>query len=149
MGERRGPIIIGLTIAVVIGVLLLWAFSPGDRRISSANLNAVTEKDQIQSHVQVSHLGIATSENYFGHKIRVTSGVLTNVSDKAIRQVELKLTFTDYEGKPVLESVQNAYSTTQRPLDPAAAHRFEISFENLPRNWNYRVPVVEVVKIAY
>jgi hypothetical protein len=145
--ERRTLAIIGTTIAVFVGVILVWAFS-GDNTLS-ASLTEVTDSATIENHVQVSRVGIATGENYIGHKIRVIGGLLTNSSDKAVRMVELKMVFLDYDGKPIQESNERAFDISQKPLLPGGKYRFEVNFENLPRTWNHRIPNIEVVKIAY
>jgi hypothetical protein len=148
MGERRLPLIIGITVIVFVGIVLVWAFSPGNRTVS-ANLTEITDRSSLQAQTELTHISIATGENYFGNKIRVISGVVKNISDKPLRLIEVKMTFTDFDGKPIQESVQRAYDNMRKPLDPGAQHRFEVSFENLAKNWNYRIPLVEVVKTGY
>ena len=152
MEERRSAIIIGGCIAVIVGLVLAWALAPSSRdqlALSITTLNEITDSALIQNHVHLSHISIATSENYFGQKVRLIQGVLKNVSDKPLRLVDVKMVFTDYEGKPVHESVQNAFDVTRKPLTPGGEYRFEVGFENLPRNWNYRIPITDIVKVAY
>ena len=146
--ERRSALIIGVTIVGFVGLILYWASSSGPPALP-ANLTEVTAKNEIDSRIELSHLSIATGENYFGHKVRVISGYLKNVSDKPVRLVEMKMVFTDYDGKPIQESVEHGHELKQKPLEPGAQHRFEVNFENLPRTWNYHVPNVEIVKIVF
>ncbi len=148
MGERRTAVIIGVTISVFVGLLLVWAFASGDRS-TAANLIEITDKTTLDSHVQISRVGIATGENYVGHRIRVIQATITNTLDKPLRLVEVNMVFTDYDGKPIQQSVQKVFEATQRPLAPGSQYRFEVNFENLPRTWNYHVPNIEVVKVAY
>jgi hypothetical protein len=145
--ERRTVGIIASTIVVFVSVIFLWAFS--GERTASANLTEITDQSALRSTVQVSRVGIATGENYFGHKVRQISGTLKNLSDKPVRMVELKMVFMDYEGKSVQENVEKGYEVTQKPLQPGADYRFEINFENLPKTWNHRIPQIQVVKVAY
>ncbi|HYR86261.1 MAG TPA: FxLYD domain-containing protein [Terriglobia bacterium] len=150
MGERRSAIIIAASIVIVVGLVLLWAFIPSAQdRIAAAPLTEVTDISSIQDNVQLSHLSIATSENFVGHKIRLIEGMIKNVSNKPIRMAEVKMVFTDYDGKPVQEYSQKVLDTNQKPLAPGDQFRFEVHIENLPRTWNYRVPVTEVTKIGY
>lgn len=150
MSERRSAIIIIATIVVVLGLVLAWAFFPSAQDdLAAAPLTEITDTADVQNHIQLSHLGIATSENYFGQRIRIIGGTLKNTSDKPIRMVEVKMVFTDYDGKPVHEYSQRVFQRTQRPLAPGSRYRFEVRFENLPRTWNYRVPITEVTKIGY
>ena len=151
MGERRPAIIIAGCLAVLACLAAAWILVPagGEQVPEAIDLQEVTESAEIQSHVELSHISIATSTNYVGHKIYLIHGVLKNVSTKPLRAVEARMTFTDFEGKPVDESVQQVFEAKQRPLLPGAEYRFESGFENLPKTWNYRVPVIELVKVSY
>jgi hypothetical protein len=144
----RLPLIIGITAVVFVGIILVWAFSPSNRTVS-ANLTELTDKAALKTYTELSHVSIATGENYYGNRIRVISAVVKNTSDRSLRRVDVKMTFTDFDGNAIQETVQRAYDNVRKPLEPGTQHRFEVNFENLPKNWNYRIPVVEVVKIGY
>lgn len=150
MGERRSAIIISATVIVVVGLVLILAFGYlSEDQAASAPLTEITDNATIQNHVQVSRLGIATSENYVGQRIRVIGANLKNTSDKPLRIIDVKMVFTDYDGKPVHEYSERVLRQNQKPLAPGEEFRFEIRQENLPRTWNYRVPITEVTKIGY
>ncbi len=149
MAERRTAIIIIASIAVVVGILLVWAFAPSADQVSAAPVTEVSDPATVQNYLQLSHLSIATSENFARQKIYVISGYLKNVSDKSVRIAELKMVFTDFDGKPILEYKPRVLDRNQKPLLPGVEFRFEVRQENLPRGWNYRVPVTEVVRIGY
>lgn len=150
MSERRPAIIIVASIAVVLTLVLGWAFTPSaEDEVAATPLTEVTDVATIQSLVQLSHLSIATSENFARQKIRVISGVLKNVSDKAMRMADVKMVFTDFDGKSVYEYTDRVLARTERPLPPGVEYRFEVHLENLPKTWNYRVPITEVTKIGY
>src|SRR4051812_25441496 len=116
MAVRRSAVIIAITTIVFVGVILLWAFAPGDRTVS-ANLSETTDKAAIEKQVELSRVGIETSENYVGHHIRIIHGTLKNVSAKPLRLVEVKMIFQDYDGKPIQETVEKAHEVTQKPLE--------------------------------
>ena len=144
---RRAGAIIGTTVAIFVGLILLWVFT-GDQTHSDS-LTEITDPSTIQNQVSVSRIGIATGENYIGHKIRVIGGNITNNSERPLRLVDLKLVFLDYEGKPLQEHVERAIDVPQKPVVPGGTYRFEINFENLPRTWNYRIPTVEIIKVGF
>src|SRR5262245_12553554 len=107
MGERRSAIIIVASIAVVVGLIVIWSLIPSAQdRVAATPLMVLTDTSSIQSHVQLSHLSIATSENFVGHKIRVIEARMKNISDKPIRMAEVKMVFTDFDGKAVQEYAQ-------------------------------------------
>jgi Protein of unknown function (DUF3426) len=150
VGERRSAIIISATIVVLIGLALIFGVGYlGRDEAASEPLTEVTDAAAIQNQIQLSHLSIATSENYAGQRIRVISGYLKNTSDKLIRTVDVKLVFTDYEGKPIHEYSERVLRQNERPLAAGEEFQFEIRQENLPRTWNYRVPITEVTKIGF
>jgi hypothetical protein len=151
MGERRSAIIIGCVVALFLVLIVAWVFAPSGREElpSAESLTVVTDTAEIQNHIDLAHISIATSENYFGHRIRLISGVLENISNKRLRTIDVRMVFTDFDGKPIQESVHEAFEIRRRPLEPGEQFRFEIGFENLPKNWNYRVPITDVVKVSY
>jgi hypothetical protein len=150
MGVDRSAIIISASVVVILGLVSIAGFTYlGRDETGSAPLIEVTDNSAIQNQVQVSHLGIATSENYVGQKIRVISGMLKNTSDKSLRMIQVKMVFTDFDGKPIHEYSESVLQQSQRPLAPGEEFRFEIRQENLPRTWNYRIPIAEVTKIGY
>jgi hypothetical protein len=150
LGERRSAIIISATIVMVVGVALIFGFGYlSQDEAASEPLTEVTDAAAIQNHVQLSRLGIATSENYVGQRIRVIGANLKNSSDKPIRTIDVKMVFTDFDGNSIREYSERVLKQNQRPLAPGEEFRFEIRQENLPRTWNYRVPVTEVTKISY
>jgi len=149
VGERRSAIIIAATIVVIVGLALIFGIGYlGRDEAASEPLTEITDAASIQNQVQLSHLAIATSENYAGQRIRVISGYLKNTSDKPIRTIAVKLVFTDYDGKPIHEYAERVLRQNQRALAPGEEFRFEVRQENLPRTWNYRVPITEVTKIG-
>jgi len=103
----------------------------------------------IQSSVELSHVNIATSENFARQKIYVVSTYLKNLSDKPLRSAEVKMIFTDFDGKPIREYSQKILNPNQKPIPPGSEFRFEVRQENLPRGWNYRVPMTEITKLGY
>src|SRR5205809_7249977 len=109
MGERRSILIIGASIAVVIGMFLSWALAPSARNnASSIPLTEIADTATIQNYLQLSHLSIATSEKFARMRIYVISGSLKNVSDKPVMMAELKMAFTDFDGKSIFDYTQRS-----------------------------------------
>jgi hypothetical protein len=94
-------------------------------------------------------LNIATSENFARQKIYVVSAYLKNLSEKPLRSAEVKMIFNDFDGKPIHEYSQKILNPNQKPIPPGTEFQFEVRQENLPRGWNYRVPITEITKLGY
>ena len=149
MVENRSSIVLA-SILLVVGLVVGWAFvTSGQQETSNAPLTEISDRAAIQNSIQLSHLSIATSENFARQKIYVISSYLKNVSDKPLRMAEVKMTFTDFDGKPIHEYTQKVLEKNEKPLPPGVELRFEVRQENLPRGWNYRVPVTEIIKLGY
>jgi hypothetical protein len=150
MGENRATGIIVASILLLVGLIAGWAFiSSGQQEVASTPVTEISDTASIQSSVQLSHLSIATSENFARQRIYVISAYLKNVSDKPLRFAEVKMIFTDFGGKPIHEYTDKILDKNQKPVPPGVEFRFEVRQENLPRGWNYRVPITEVTKVGY
>jgi hypothetical protein len=149
MGEHRSIIIIAGSIVLIIGLMVGWALISSGQQEKTALQTEVSDAAVIQNSAPLSHLSIATSENFARQRIYVISGYLKNVSDKPLRMAEVKMTFTDFDGKSIHEYSQKVLSPNQKPVAPGDEFRFEVRQENLPRGWNYRVPITEITKLGY
>ena len=149
MADRRLPIFILGMLVLGLGLFAISKILPGTTSAVPEGLTEVTDPEIIQKTVEISHIGIATSTNYLGHKIYMVHATVKNISGEPLRLVDVKMTFVDYNKKSVEESVHKAFEPKWNPLEPGTEYRFELAFENLPRTWNYRVPAMEVVKVAY
>ena len=149
MGEYRSTIIIAVSIILIVGLVVGWTFISSGQQERSLPLTEVTDKDIIQRSAELSHLNIATSENFARQKIYVVSAYLKNRSEKPLRSAEVKMTFTDFDSKPIREYSQKILNPNQKPIPPGTEFQFEVRQENLPRGWNYRVPVTEITKLGY
>src|SRR5438874_8753891 len=140
MGEHRSTIVIIASVVLIVGLIAGWVLvGSGHPEVPTTPLTEVRDTAAIQSSVQLSHLSIATSENFARQKIYVVSAYLKNISDKPLRAAEVKMTFTDFDGNPIRDYTQKIIEPTQKPVAPGGEFRFEVRQENLPRGWNYRV----------
>jgi Protein of unknown function (DUF3426) len=150
MGEHRATIIVVASLVLVVGLVLAWVFvAPAHNELAGSPLVEVSDSTAVQSSTEISHLSIATSENFARQKIYVISANLKNLSSKPLRMAEVKMVFTDYDGKPIHEYTQKVLDRNQKPLPPGGEFRFEVRQENLPRTWNYHVPTTEITKLGY
>jgi len=145
------PVAIGIGLAVVaaVGFLFVWGTGAGKTTDTPTGFTDVVDATGLQEMVELSHLGILTSTNYLGQKVYLVRATLKNVSDKPIRNIDLKMTFFDYDKKKIQDETRNAFGPKQSPLEPGTEYRAEVAFENPPRNWNYHVPDTTVVKASY
>ena len=147
----RTPIIIGATVIVGLSLLGLWALTlrPPVSSDAITSLRWIDSPGEIAANVELSRLAILTSENYVGHRIRVIEGaVINNSRGRTFKSVQIRLTFNNYDGASIQESEEEVLNKG-RPLAPGERGRFSFRFENLPSDWNYRVPVGVIIRAGY
>lgn len=147
--KRPVTIAIGLALVATVAVVLAWSLAPRAAPDLPPGLTEVTDAPELERSIELSDLGILTSTNYLGHRIYTVRATLKNLSNSPIRLVDVKMTFRDGTKRVIQEEVHPAFEPKQRPLEPDTEYRFEVPFENPPREWNYHVPDTEVVRIGY
>src|SRR5437868_1769414 len=107
MSEHRATIVIVAALVLVLGLVLGWVFvAPAHNEVAASPIVEISDAATVTSSTELSHLSIATSENFARQKIYVISAYLKNASSKPLRMAEVKMVFTDYDGKPIREYVQ-------------------------------------------
>lgn len=144
MNPKTAIIAVVVFVSVAVGVIFLMApaaESPDVHTTDAADIAAVA---------RIVNGGVATSENYIGQRVRLATGTVKNVSeDRVVKRIDLKIVFLGTDGQPIHESIETAFDSSQRPIQPGSEARYSIAFENLPRNWNYSTPDVTIVRVTY
>ena|SRR5687768_2812868 len=147
--KRPATIAIGLAIVISIGVILAWSLAPRETPAIPSGLTEVTDPHELQKLIEIGPPSIVTGSNYLEQRIYTVRATLRNISSSPIRLVDVRMTYRSSDKRSILEEVHPAFEPRQPPLEPGTEYRFEISFENPPKTWNYRVPDTEVVRVAY
>jgi len=150
MGEHRSRIFITASVLLIAGLAAGWGFISSRKEDAAfAPVGEISSVSAIQDNVELTHVSIATAENFAKQKIYVISASLKNVSAKPLRMAEVKMVFTDFDGKPIHEYSRKILERNQKPLLSGEQFRFEVRQENMPRGWNYRIPITEITKVGY
>ncbi len=130
----------------VLALLLLWAAaSCGDASRPPADPETAAREEAYRDRVTLSSLGLAKGENFLGDEVFYVEGSLTNDGEGTIRKVELTFFFKDSLDQVVLKEARTALEYGgERGIAPQQVAEFQVAFENLPRDWNYVVPEVQV-----
>lgn len=142
----RSIVIVGSAVLVALGLIGLLALSSRPPANERGPMTVVEDAAELAAFVELDRLGIATAENFVGHRIRVIEGTFRNTSDRPLRSVELHLEFKNYDDETILGTDQEALRS---PLPPGEIRAYEFRFENLPEGWNFRIPDVSVLRLGY
>ncbi len=139
-------IIIGGFILFGLGLIGLWSSTSAPSTVDMEPRVFVEAEAEFADYVELSGPDLLTSTNYVGHQIRVIEGIVRNVSEHSLRSVELNVRFNGFDGAVVMESPEQGLRS---PLPPGEERRYSFSFDNVPLDWNYRVPDIRITRIGY
>jgi hypothetical protein len=74
---------------------------------------------------------------------------VTNKGTRAVRRLDLDLTFVDTLSQVVLR--EQAHPVTRRtlPLKPGESRAFRVTFEHMPVDWNQAAPTIAPVYLQF
>ncbi len=87
------------------------------------------------------------AQNFLQHTVTTVYGTVTNKGNKTVLYLEISLTFSDIEGKPIEERKAYPISGTTLPLKPGETSEFRVSFDQVPVMWNQAVPRMAPVRV--
>ena len=131
--NRPVTIAIGLAVVAVHRSGLGWSLAPRDTPEVPPGLTEVKEPAELSEVDRVEPPNIVTSTNYLGHRIYTVKATLRNISSP-IRLVDVKLTSGILRERRFKKKIHPAFERKQPPIEPGTEYRFEIPFENPPRN---------------
>lgn len=135
---------------VISALLLSWtAVGCGDSGRPDADPERAAREEAYRDQVTLSGLELSKVENFLGDEVFYVEGSLTNDGKDTVRKVELTFLFKDTLGQVVLREARTALEYRgMRGIAPQQVAEFQVAFENLPRDWNFVVPEVQVSGIG-
>jgi|SRR5450432_1245256 hypothetical protein len=99
--------------------------------------------------IRLEGIGLSRAENFLHQEITTLSGDAVNTGDRAFRDIEITVEFSDDLHQVVLRETRSILTQPSADLAPTERRRFEISFEHVPRSWNMQLPAVRVSGLAF
>jgi hypothetical protein len=130
-------------VAGVISYFLLFR-SPGR---DSANSVQVAFGPQEQAYAPNIHLGnfkMQEATNFLNQDVKILQGDILNVGDRPVLAISAAIEFRDWNDKVALQETRPLLPPSLAGLKPAQSAHFELSFDRVPRSWNYQMPTVTV-----
>ncbi len=146
MNMMRSVVIIGGSVVVGLGLIVLWATVSRPPASERTPIVYVEEAAEAEHWIELDVPAVSTAENFIGHQTRIVSGRVRNAGDRPLRSVELVLEFEDFEGETVHEFAGEALRAS---LPAGESRGYEFRFEELPAGWNYSIPRVRVRRVGY
>jgi hypothetical protein len=144
-------IIAGAAVVIVLAGLYFW---PGRQSPSrgTASEHAAFFGPGERAYAPMIHLeGIALSraENFLHQEITTLSGDAVNSGNRALRDLEITVEFSDDLQQVVLRETRPIVSQPSAEMSAGERRAFEISLEHVPSSWNMQLPAVRVSGLAF
>jgi hypothetical protein len=130
--------------ALAVGALAGCGGSPRQAPESAAT----PEETAYLQNIQVTPGRVEAAQNFLQHTVTSVHGTVANKGSKAVRRLEISLTFSDIEGKPIEQKTATPISRNTPPLKPGETRAFQVSFDKVPPVWNQAPPRMAPARVV-
>jgi hypothetical protein len=137
------------SLAVVMGLALgaaTFAGCGGGHKQAQKSPATPEEKAYLQN-IQITPGRVEAAQNFLQHTVTTVHGTVSNNGKKSVRDIEISLTFSDIEGKPIQQKTADAISRNDPPLKPGETREFQVSFDEVPPVWNQAAPQMAPTRV--
>jgi len=131
------------SIAIAVAALAGCGGSPKQ----AAKSAPTAQEEAYLQNIQITPGRVEAAKNFLNHTVTTVHGTLANNGRKTVLYVEISLTFSDIEGKPIQQKTAAPISGNTPPLMPGESRPFELSFDQVPAMWNQAVPRMAPVRV--
>jgi hypothetical protein len=151
------PLAIAAAVVVAIGVILLLAYSRGNKGSAATPENAPL--DPYAANLKISGLAMSRSSNFIGAQITYLDGHIVNAGNGTVRGITAQVLFRDYTNivtQNTTEPMQLIRTRTPyvdvepvstAPLKPGDGRDFRLVFDGVSSEWNGELPELRLVRV--
>jgi hypothetical protein len=140
------PIVIGVAVVAVAGLLAWLSFSPRPAPPPAPVLTP--EARAYLPNLNLSDVQPQTSESYIQKSLFEIMGKITNSGNRVVTSVRVKCVFRDYYGKELKRELATVVSA-RGPLAAGATKAFRLAFDDIPDSWNQQMPDFVIAEIGF
>lgn len=150
-GVARKPLIFFIAAVVVAaGIYFIFFHAPAPAPTPTVpHLPFGPEEQAYAAKLQFSNFAMSRAENFLHQEVTILSGEAANGGDRALRAVDVTITFQDEMGQIVLREVRSLLPRNGAALEPGKSMHFDVSFDRVPSSWNVQVPSVRVSGLEF
>ena len=85
-----------------------------------------------------------------GNNIFYVEGIISNNGTQIIKRIDLTFLFKNSSNQIVFQETRKALQYRgEKGIQPKNQANFQVAFENLPEDWNYLIPKVQIARITF
>ncbi len=141
-GRQFGmALLAGLAVVLVLaGIVYLLARSDSKSSPQKVALPMGAEEQAYAAKVTFSDFDLSRAENFLKQQVTYIVGIASNNGPRNIVAMDVTLEFHDIPQNAVLRETQRIITSEGTPLTAGAKRQFQLSFENVPDEWDRRPP---------
>jgi len=141
-----------------VGILLGWTcsllFLSTCRKDSTIEemqkREGIAQVEAYKSKIVLSRIGLAKGENYLGQIVYYVEGTVKNEGERIVQRIDLTFLFKDSLNQVVLKETRKAVDyKNKKGLESRKAINFQVGFDRLPRDWDHRIPEIQVANVIF
>jgi len=144
-GASRQILLSVIVILAGVGVYFILFRSP--QRPASPAGSRLAFGPQEQGYAPSLHLGnfaMKQAENFLNQEVKIVEGDVLNAGDRTVLALDATIEFRDGLDQVALRETRPLLPASTEGLKPGQVAHFEISFDHVPRSWNYQMPRLAV-----
>lgn len=151
--ERRGLPLAFLLSAVIVaaivgGLMLMSRASRPSGRAAHARLPFGAGEQAYAVKIRLGDMEMSRAANLLNQEVTYLSGVVQNLGDRGVREIEVTIEFRDALNQVVLRDTRYVLGARATPLGPGQSRTFQFSFDHVPADWNVQLPAVRVTGLV-
>jgi hypothetical protein len=99
--------------------------------------------------LEFTDLHMSVAQNFLGDNVTYLDARVRNMGTKAVRRLDLDLTFVDALSQVILRERAHPVSLRTPPLKPGESRAFRVTFEHIPVDWNQAAPAIMPVYVQF
>jgi hypothetical protein len=139
---------VGLAAAAAIALAVAALAGCGSSPKQPAKSAPTPEQTAYLQNIQITPGRVEAAQNFLEHTVTTFYGTVTNTGKQTVRQLEISLTFSDIEGKPVEQKSASPIGDDDPPLMPGETREFQVSFDEVPAMWNQAAPQMAPARVV-
>ncbi len=148
-GRSIGSLI--AAVVVILGIILgaaVWVVHTRSTRPQPRAAPTAEERAYLQ-HIVISDAKVSAATNFLGDMVTHLDAKVTNTGPKPVRQLDLRLEFSDMLNQVVLRETAHPITPRMPSLNPGETRAFRATFEKMPVEWNQAPPAITAVGVHF
>ncbi|MGH9737387.1 MAG: DUF2393 family protein [Candidatus Acidiferrales bacterium] len=150
--KSRFPVafLAGLAVVSVIVIIFLVATRSvkPPKPVPEPKMPFSADAQSYAGNIHFQKLELSESSNMLNEKFTYLDGVVSNNGARTIEALEVLVEFHDPFKQVILKGTRRMIPVGSQPLGPGKQREFDLTFEQLPAEWNQQYPTIRITGLV-